>query len=70
MYPSRACAGHVKHFTWGYLPLIKGKAPLHAPSITTEKMSSYRRRLVGDRVQKRWLSYGLTQWFESVLFDL
>ena len=32
--------GHVKHCTWGYLPKIKGKAPLHAPSITTEKMFS------------------------------
>jgi hypothetical protein len=30
----------VKHCTWGYLALIKGKAPLHAPSITTEKMFS------------------------------
>ncbi len=27
-------------------------------------------RLVGDRVQRRWLSYGLTLWFESPLFDL
>jgi hypothetical protein len=26
--------------------------------------------MVGDRVQKRWLSYGLTKWFESALFDL
>ncbi len=28
------------------------------------------RRLVGDRVQRRWLSYGVSQWFESGLFDL
>jgi hypothetical protein len=26
--------------------------------------------LVGDRVQRRWLSYGLTQCFGSTLFDL
>ena len=25
---------------------------------------------VGDRVQRRWLSYGLIQWLESGLFDL
>jgi hypothetical protein len=37
----------------------------------TGNTSSLRcRRLVGDRVQRRWLSYGLTQWFESALFDL
>jgi hypothetical protein len=28
------------------------------------------RRLAGDRVQRRWLSYWLTQWLESGLFDL
>jgi len=28
------------------------------------------RRLVGDRVQSRWLAYGLTQCLESGLFDL
>ncbi len=32
MLPSIACAGHVKDCTWGYLALIKGKAPLHASS--------------------------------------
>jgi hypothetical protein len=28
------------------------------------------RRLVGDRVQRRWLSYGVSQLLESGLFDL
>jgi hypothetical protein len=28
------------------------------------------RRLVGDRVKRRWLSYGVSQWLESGLFDL
>jgi hypothetical protein len=28
------------------------------------------RRFVGERVQRRWLSYGTTQWISSGLFDL
>ncbi len=28
------------------------------------------RRWVGDRVQRRWLSYGVSQLIESGLFDL
>jgi hypothetical protein len=34
------------------------------------KIPTVGRRLVGDRVQRRWLSCGESQWFESGLFDL
>jgi hypothetical protein len=50
----------------------------HDKGVFTDDEDTYRKRkyptvgsrLVGDRVQRRWLSYGLTQWFESDLFDL
>ncbi len=34
------------------------------------KLLTVGRRLVGDRVQRRWLSHGVSQWLESGLFDL
>ena len=33
-------------------------------------VASVGRRLVGQRVWRRWLSYGLSQWLYSGLFDL
>jgi hypothetical protein len=41
----------------------------HDKGVFTDDEDTYR-RLVGDRVQRRWLSYGLTQCFGSTLFDL